>query len=121
MISIAQRRLAIACIGMAMPCTALSHGEEVLLLPVGQLAAVVVLGLALWWARPTIWEAMAAVIAALAASFLIWIVPNPAYLLGSTFPHRSVGNFVSGLVPPVIAALAVLWWCRHGRRKARGA
>jgi hypothetical protein len=85
------------------PCAAHARSEEVLLFPIGTLAAIIlsVTWRAHWPVRIT------AAVAAFLASVPVWNLP------GTYFPeaiyHSGLGNFVVGFLPSFAAAVLVFW------------
>lgn len=94
------RPLALMLLAMATP--AYAHSEEILLFPVGQVAALAVTIVATTTLLRSIpgfvrWSGF---LVALATCIPFWFIP------GSYFPeylrHTAWGNFISGLVPPLV-------------------
>lgn len=109
------RRVAAVALACA-PAAALAHGQQILLMPVGNpvaLAAVVAMALgtkASWAARLT------TVLLALAVAVPPYFSTNehlPWWVTSS-----EVGCFLLGLIPPLVAAALVLGWSRSAA--ARG-
>jgi hypothetical protein len=100
------KRLAIPTMLVALhPCIALAHGEEVVFLPVGQLVALVVVGILLWrlpfrGVAVRVFSVMcvAGVTLPLWFATVSWF---PAFLRGAA------GFFLVGLVPAVVVVLAI--------------
>ena len=95
-----------------------ASGEEVLLLPVGQVAAVcavALLGLAFAGMRDA---RLVSLLAALAVCAIVWLVP------GKYFPellrYSGWGNFIIGLLPPLVvggAAWLIAWGIQHHAKR----
>jgi hypothetical protein len=89
------------------PLTAQAHGEEVLLFPLGQLAALVVTSIVAWRASSSwLWRSLIFASSA-SLAFALWFVPGDVF--PSALGASGIGNFMLGLVPPVLVAAAGAW------------
>jgi hypothetical protein len=106
-------RRIIATIGMGTlvaPLAAHAHGEEALLFPVGQLVALTVAAIAAWRVSSSwLWRSLIFASSA-GLAFALWFVPGDVF--PSAVRTTGIGNFVLGLVPPVLVAAAGAWAAR---------
>lgn len=107
-----QRLFFLSTLGFPMP--ALAHGESVLLLPIGQAAALVFVALVLAVVGRLIGysTAVSAFLCALVVSVLVWFLP------GSVFSPVAKSDwviFAAGFVPPMIVAAVVAVLARRTR------
>jgi hypothetical protein len=114
------RRLSLtstAAAALLLPSVAHAHGEQILLVPAGQLISLV--AVCVFAARKISGNRVAflAVIAAALASVGFWLIPHPALLWLS---YSDTGIFLVGLLPPLLAASGVVVFSRWlGRNRGR--
>jgi len=92
-------------VGLLICRPALAHGEEVLLLPIGQLLAIPALIFIIRRYAKSRWVTALVATSAVATGAALWFVP------GSFFPswlrHTGTGNFLLGVLPPLVIAYVV--------------
>jgi len=93
------------------PNLALAHGENVLLFPVGTLAAVAAILLASFARRARWTVRVFAGAMAFAASIPLWFVPSNFF--PSALRYTGWGNFVVGFLPSLIIGGLALWLLRR--------
>ena len=89
----------------AIPTVAWAYREEVLLFPVGQLAAVIVVGIIAWhFSSRSIIIRSIVIICAAGAALTLWF--TPVALITGSRPNETE-YFLMGLVPPTAVAIVV--------------
>ena len=102
-----------------MPSVSVAHGEQALLLPVGQVVAlIVVVGLAFALKMSAAWRA-AFVAAALAAGVGSWFIPNLYFVFLDWFGTSGWPWFTLGLLVPIGFAFGVYVASRRAARRHR--
>ena len=98
-----------------MPEAAWAHGQEILLLPFGQLIALVVAGVIAWRVSRLVVVRWTVFLTALAVAFTTWTLPKAVEdaLVGRQ-PSEG-GLFMLGLAPAIAAGVIALLWRSFGR------
>jgi uncharacterized membrane protein len=90
---------------------AYAHGEQIIFLPLGQLAALVPATIIAWRLTRGIAARVLVILCALAVPILLWFLPNhymPWWLLAS-----EVSSFLTGFVASTIVAILVALFSRR--------
>jgi hypothetical protein len=107
-------QICLCLIFLASAAPAYAHGEDVLLLPIGEIFALTVLAL---FSFRTL-SALSALSRWLIV-FVAILVCVPAWLVpGSHLPAGNWGNFLGGLLPPLLAGglVSLIAWCKVRRQ-----
>ena len=95
------------------PSIAYAHDEEILLLPLGQFCALVVVGLIIGRLAKTSAARAATLLSAVTIIAVCWFIP------AGQLPTVA-GNFILGLLPPIAIAILALALFRNFRQSKRG-
>ena len=89
--------------GLMFPAAALAQGQEVLLLPAGQLAAAFAVGIVVWlFTSRGVVIRFLVIVSAVATASLLWVTPITRIL--GRHPDQ-MEYFLIGLVPPTAVAI----------------
>jgi len=104
---------------MLTPCVCAAHGEQALLLPVGQIGALIaVVVLAFVFKMAVAWR-VSFFAAALAVGVISWFIPNLYFIFLDWFGTSGWPWFLFGLLAPIFAALGVYVASRRFTHVAR--
>jgi putative flippase GtrA len=92
---------------MMSPRVCFAHGEQALLLPVGQIGAIVAVVILAFVLKMTIAWRISFLAAALAVGVSSWFVPNLYFVFLDWFGTSGWPWFLLGLLAPIFGALAV--------------
>lgn len=87
-----------------LPAVALAHGQQVLGLPLGQGAALIVTIVGLSFLRMRAGRRVASLVAAIAAIVATWLVPNVGDFIASNFGYGMTPWFILGFFLPLLTA-----------------
>ena len=107
----------VATILLLSPRLALAHGEELLLLPLGQfISLVVAVIMSLRIARLSLVGMSVVLATALGVAFATWMLPPNMYkvLFGDSLPGSGSRFLLIGLIPGALAGVVALIWERLG-------
>jgi hypothetical protein len=83
-----------------------AHGQEVVFFPLGQLLAAPALIVITWRMSGSFWFKALVLACAVALATILWFVPGPSF--PAWLRHTGTGNFLLGLLPPLIVAIGFI-------------
>ena len=104
---------------MLTPSVCLAHGEQVLLLPVGQIGALIAVVVLAFLLKMTVAWRVAFVAAALGIGVSSWFIPNLYFVFLDWFGTSGWPWFMFGLLAPVFGAFGVYAASRRFAHVAR--
>ena len=111
------RHLSTAVLLAAMPTMAHAHGEQVLLVPFGQLVALVPAAVIAWRLTSSSIARTVVLVSAPLVPIILWFLPNyyfPWWMLAT-----DIGSFLTGFIASTVVALVVAVSWRMFSRKDR--
>lgn len=101
-----KRSLQFAAFSLLLPSVAFAHGQQVLGLPVGQMAAMLVVILVVLLLRIAWSQRAVAVLSALGSAIVTWFIPTWDFM-GMNFGYGMIPWFVLGIAPPLFVGTGV--------------